>query len=259
MSTNGLSSAGGDPGSASEANDRSAIRDLIESWVVWRDSGDWARFATVWHDDGVMVTTWQHAAASEFIARARAAFDAGVTVAHMLGGTSIDVRGRRAVAHTKMQIIQHGQVDGVPVEATCVGRFVDALERRDDRWGIVQRQPVYEMDRIVALDPGAKLHLRQDILERFPAGYRHLAYLQTLMGFEVNPKLPGTRGPEIAALNDRMRRWLSGEEQSCLTDTCGQAHGAVLPVSEHRGRDHRDGVATIRPGPPDLLPSDSDG
>ncbi|BAR55174.1 hypothetical protein ACVIWV_000257 [Bradyrhizobium diazoefficiens] len=30
--------------------DRLAIRDLIEDWAVWRDAGDWERFATVWHE-----------------------------------------------------------------------------------------------------------------------------------------------------------------------------------------------------------------
>jgi len=38
--------------------DRLAIRDLIDNWAVWRDAGDWERFATVWHDDGVMMATW---------------------------------------------------------------------------------------------------------------------------------------------------------------------------------------------------------
>jgi len=27
--------------------DRFAIRELIENWAVWRDAGDWERFATV--------------------------------------------------------------------------------------------------------------------------------------------------------------------------------------------------------------------
>ncbi len=31
------------------SDDRLAIRDLVENWVVWRDAGDWERFATVWH------------------------------------------------------------------------------------------------------------------------------------------------------------------------------------------------------------------
>ena len=34
------------------SDDRDAIRELVENWVVWRDAGDWERFATVWHDDG---------------------------------------------------------------------------------------------------------------------------------------------------------------------------------------------------------------
>lgn len=36
--------------------DRLAIRELLENWVVWRDAGDWARFRTVWHDDGRMLS-----------------------------------------------------------------------------------------------------------------------------------------------------------------------------------------------------------
>ena len=48
-------------------SDRLAIRDLLENWAVWRDAGDWERFATVWHDDGVMNATWFQGPASEFI------------------------------------------------------------------------------------------------------------------------------------------------------------------------------------------------
>ena len=40
-----------------ETLDRFAIRELIENWALWRDAGDWERFATVWHDDGVMMAT----------------------------------------------------------------------------------------------------------------------------------------------------------------------------------------------------------
>ena len=34
------------------------IRQLVERWAVWRDAGDWDRFRTVWHPDGVMMATW---------------------------------------------------------------------------------------------------------------------------------------------------------------------------------------------------------
>ena len=57
--------------------DRLAIRELIENWVVWRDAGDWERFRTVWHDDGVMMATWFQGPAEEFIRVSREGWDAG--------------------------------------------------------------------------------------------------------------------------------------------------------------------------------------
>ena len=201
---------------ATDVMERLAIRELLENWVIWRDAGDWERFATVWHDDGRMNATWFKASATEFIAGCRRGFDAGMIGLHTLGGTSIDVRGARAVAQSKMQIVQRGEADGVVVDVTCIGRFVDALENRGGRWGLVLRQPVYELDRMTPVDPGALPMLDAELLRSFPEGYRHLAYLQTKMGFNVYENLPGTRGPEMAALADRMSSWLRGDDSSCL-------------------------------------------
>ena len=38
--------------------DRLEIRELIENWVVWRDSGDWDQLRTTWFDDGRLAATW---------------------------------------------------------------------------------------------------------------------------------------------------------------------------------------------------------
>ena len=196
--------------------DRLLIRELVENWVLWRDAGEWDRFATLWHDDGRMIATWFQADAGEFIARSRRAFDGGLVGVHMLGGCSIDVEGARAVAQTKMQIVQHGRIDGVEVDVRCYGRFVDALEKRRGRWGLVQRQPVYELDSLALTDPSETLEIDRAVLDQFPFGYRHLGYLQTKMGFEVSRSLPGTRGSEAEALKARSRRWLAGDAASCL-------------------------------------------
>ena len=84
----------------------------------------------------------------------------------------------------------------------------------EDVGGIVLRQPVYELDRMIAVDPNARIDLDKELLQSFPEGYRHLAYLQTKMGFEVSRTLPGTRGPEVEALRVRMTRWLGGDAAS---------------------------------------------
>src|SRR4051794_34891288 len=62
-----------------ELQDRLAIRDLVENWVVWRDAGDWARFRTVWFDDGRMMATWTQGTADEFIQMSKDGWAKGVS------------------------------------------------------------------------------------------------------------------------------------------------------------------------------------
>jgi hypothetical protein len=150
------------------AADRLAIRDLVENWVVWRDSGDWERFRTVWQPDGRMMATWFQGPAEDFIRVSREGFARGVRILHFLGGTSIDLAGDRAIAQTKMTISQRAVVQDVLCDVVCTGRFYDFLERRDERWGIVLRQPIYEKDRMDPVDPAARLELSPATLQRFP-------------------------------------------------------------------------------------------
>jgi hypothetical protein len=191
--------------------DEQAIRRLVQDWVVWRDAGDWDRFRLVWHDDGRMMATWFQGTADDFIRVSREGFERGVRILHFLGGTSVEVSAERAVAQTKMTITQRADVEGVECDAVCTGRFYDFLETRGGRWGIVLRQPIYEQDRIAPVDPSATVRLDRAQLESFPVGYRHLAYLQTGLGFQVKPDMPGLKGPEVEALYASGARWLAGE------------------------------------------------
>ena len=192
------------------AADRQAIRELIENWVVWRDAGDWERFRTVWHPEGRMMATWFQGPAAEFIRVSQEGFARGVRILHFLGGMSVDLSGDRAIAQTKMTITQRAAVHHVLCDVVCTGRFYDFLERRDGRWGLVLRQPIYEMDRIDPVQPGAQLPLDTETLARFPEGYRHLAYLQDGLGYAVKTDMPGLTGPEVEALYRRGEQWLAG-------------------------------------------------
>jgi SnoaL-like domain len=195
----------------SQMQERLAIREVVENWVVWRDAGDWERFRGVWHADGRMMATWFQGTAEEFIAVSRAGFEKGVNILHFLGGNSVDIAGNRAISQTKMTISQRAKVHDVAVDVVCTGRFYDFFEKRDGRWGIVLRQPIYEKDRMDPVDPAARLSLDATLLGRFPEGYRHLAYLQTVIGFKVKPDMPGLKGPEVEALYARGHAWLEGK------------------------------------------------
>jgi len=197
------------------ASDRVAIRALVENWALWRDAGDWERFATVWHHDGWMTATWFQGPAREFIRVSREGFERGVSILHFLGGHTCDIVGDRAIAQTKMTISQRAVVDGVEVDVLCTGRFYDFLEKRapearSGQWGLVRRQPIYEKDRLDPVLPSARLELDPILLASFPEGYRHLGYLQTKAGFTVKDGLPGLRGPAVETLYREGAAWLTG-------------------------------------------------
>jgi hypothetical protein len=194
--------------------DKRIIRELVEHWAVWRDARLWDRFRTVWHAEGRMMATWFQGTYEEFIKVNDEGWAKGVRIIHFLGGSSIDVVGDRSIAMTKMTISQRAPVEGVVCDVLCTGRFYDFIERRDGRWGLVLRQPIYEKDRLDPVDPAAKLVLDRELLESFPEGYRHLAYLQSKIGYKVKKDMPGIEGPELDALYARGTRWLNGENLS---------------------------------------------
>lgn len=195
----------------SEREDLFQIRELIENWAVWRDACDWERFRTCWHADGKMMATWFQGTPDEFIEISRKGFENGVRILHFLGGSSIEVRNDRAIAQTKMTINQRADVEGVSCDVVCTGRFYDFIERRNGKWAVYVRQPIYEKDRIDPVDPTKRPQLDPARLSAFPVGYRHLAYLQTAIGYQVKPDMPGLVGPEVEALYRRGAGWLDGQ------------------------------------------------
>lgn len=195
---------------ASSYDAKRAIRDVVESWAIWRDSGDWQKLATCWHSDGRMVATWFTGSVQQFVDGCKANWARGAMSCHFLGGTDIVVNGSRAIAQTKMQILGRSKLEGVLCDTVCTGRFYDFFEEREGRWAIVLRQPVYEKDRADPVDPNESFTLDKTLADQFPVGYRHLAYAQTQEGRTVRKDLPGLRGPEIEALYEEGREWLAG-------------------------------------------------
>ena len=194
-----------------EWQDRLAIRDLIENWVVWRDAGDWERFRTVWFDDGRMMATWTQGTADEFIAMSKAGWAKGVSILHFLGGQSIDLAGRRAISQTKMTIAQrargarrrgrrglHRAVLRFPRKARRpLGLRAAPADLREGPDGSGRSR------REAALDPA--------LLAQFPEGYRHLAYLQSQIGYQIKRDMPGLKGEAVERLYASGAKWLRGE------------------------------------------------
>ena len=138
--------------------DRLAIRELVENWAVWRDAGDWERFApsgTTTGDDGDLVP----GAGARSSSRVSRRGSPRASASCISSAAPLDLAGPRAIAQTKMTISQRALVHDVLCDVVCTGRFYDFLEKRAGRWGIVLRQPIYEKDRIDPVDPAAELRL----------------------------------------------------------------------------------------------------
>ena len=111
-----------------------------------------------------------------------------------------------------MTIAQRAAGEGVLCDVVCTGRFYDFLEKREGRWGLVLRQPIYEKDRIDPVDPGcAPRHSTPRCWRSFPEGYRHLAYLQTGIGYKVKTDMPGLTAPRSRRSTPAARHGSRGE------------------------------------------------
>lgn len=98
------------------------------------------------------------------------------------------------------------------------------FERRNGEWKIVWCQPIYEKDRLDPLNPASSLKLEQALLTSFPEGYRHLAYLQSKLGFKIKMDMPQLKGLVVHALYARGKAWLEGAQSAF--DTPPVASGA---------------------------------
>ena len=189
--------------------DVTQIRDLIERWAVYRDALIWDKFRTVWHPDGFMKATWTEGPFEDFIKITNEGVKNGLNILHNLGGSAIEVNSDRAASMTKFMILQRAVVDGVLCDVTCYARHFDLWEKRGGKWGLVYRETIAEKDRIDPVDNTETVKMDRSILEQFPIEYRHLAYLQTKVGYNVDkdcPRLSGGRALE--ALYKKAEDWL---------------------------------------------------
>ena len=198
----------------SEFRDVQKIRDLIERWVVYRDAFLWDKLRPIWTEDGMMKATWSEGTADDFIANNKKGLEKGlgVYILHTLGGSAIEVKDDRAVSMTKFLIHQRAALDGVLCDVLCNARHYDFWEKRGGKWGLVSRNTILDKDRIDPVNPGDEIRLDPEVLGQFPMEYQHLAYLQTKLGFSVDPDCPRlTGGKALDEIYARGEAWLRKE------------------------------------------------
>ncbi len=158
--------------------DRQEIAAVIADWALCRDTGRWDRLRSLYAPGATMQTTWFDGPANEFIDRSVVSFGGKARAQHSIGASTIDIEGDRAIAETRIVLLLRAPLGAALVDVTCYGRFYDFFVRLEHAWRIQKRIPVYEKDRIDAVDPAVTLKLDRHLLAKFAEGYRHLAYVQ---------------------------------------------------------------------------------
>ncbi len=194
--------------------DEASIRRLLQDWGTWRDAGDWDRLRAAYTPDATMLTTWCDCPASEFIdasIRMKAGTPEGYGGHHLIGASTIELHGERALAETRITLLLRSRIEHVDVDVSCWGRFLDRLRKVDGQWRIQRRIPVYDKDAIAPVLPGRAIPLDETRLAALPAGYRYLAYVQSLGGMQRPSTLPDTSASTQKRLHAEARAWAKGD------------------------------------------------
>ena len=184
------------------------IKRLLDDWGLWRDTCRWPELRAAYAPGATMMTTWFNGAANDFVDASIKASASGTLVQHFMGPSTIQLHGLKALAETRFILLVRGRLDGVEVDITCYGRFFDKLVRRDGTWRILARVPIYEKDSIATPVPGKPLALDPARLQSHPAGFRHLAYLQSSGGATITPNIPAHNSDAQCALYEAGHAWL---------------------------------------------------
>ncbi|MSQ73027.1 MAG: nuclear transport factor 2 family protein [Betaproteobacteria bacterium] len=189
--------------------DRHEIATLVQNWGFWRDAGDWERLRTTFHPEGTICVTWFSGLFSAFLAGSMEMRKTRSRAKHSMGATQTSLKGHRAIAESNAFIMNRVVLHGVEVDSMGWGRFYDRLEKREGVWRILKRDAIYEKDRIDPVVPGVRIELDMEKLQRFPEGYRYIAYSLASNGFESRLDLPTNGSPELATLKAEGEAWLA--------------------------------------------------
>ena len=192
--------------------DKAEVREAVENWALFRDTGRWEALLALYTSDAIVHTTWFVGPAREFVERGKeAAQKGGARGQHFVGAVSVEVNGDRAIAEARVVLLVRAPLQGVEVDVTCYCRFYDWFLRTGDGWRIKMRGGIYEKDRLDPVTPGDAVRLDAAVLARLPPAYRHIAYVQSSGGAKITMDLPTPGSEALQRLYREGGRWLAGD------------------------------------------------
>ena len=196
-----------------QATDADRIRELVQDWGFARDQGHWDDLLAIFHPGGEIAVSWFRGPYPDFVDHCRRNYGRGSEAKHLLWPARVRLNGARATAETNVAILVRQTIEGVAVDLTSYGRFLDRIERRDGDWRMIERAALYEKDRLDPVEPSAAFDalMAQSDAAKYPAPYRYMAYRVHAAGRTLAEPVHHDGRPETEALKARYANWLAGK------------------------------------------------
>lgn len=149
----------------SELADKQAIRDLIYTYCRAVDRLDIPLGHSIWHDDG-----YADYGADVYQGPGKGVIDKIceqhlhlLSHSHQVANILIELDGDRAGSEAYVTGTMRFRKDGKLMQIGVWGRYLDAWERRNGRWGLVRREVVFDHEEVrEANDMGRALNSTRD-------------------------------------------------------------------------------------------------
>jgi hypothetical protein len=191
------------------ATDITYITQLIVRERDSRDMGFWNRMLGCFHPDALIDISWIRGNPQQFVNGSKDMAARGMKATHRLGPVLVTLHGDKAVATVVGSIDIPTVLEGKHFHLSAHCQMLYQVEKRAGEWRILDFTAIYRRDELTPMVLGQIVTIPQDLFDRFRAPYRHLAWSQHLLGYNVNMDLPGIDRPEtVRAIYHNHYDWL---------------------------------------------------
>jgi hypothetical protein len=200
-----------------EMMDKLRIKELIEFERYCRDNSHFEQEKTCWWEDGQVFATWFKGSIDEFLKNSGARNK--TPSKHKINSIVVWLKDNRAIAECICTITYRTKLGHEQIDLHSWCRLHFRVEKRDERWGIVYFEGIYEKDRIDPVFSDSKWYVPREELTKFrPINWNMCFRLTNYSadsfggGLQFSEYWAGADKPEtVQKLYEDSSRWLGLE------------------------------------------------